>query len=368
VLSDLVTRAGNLPAIPVRAAQAYAARADFLVGRAYQDLAARREVAPIRRREGLEVLEGNFQNHALLMSSAMALNDFTVLARTLPWSYRVFAVRGVDLDYFPLQWATWRRAVADFLSPALAGPITDVYDWLQAEHEAVAGLWRDPETFLFAPGGPPGELERKLTDLLLQGRRRACLNLAREAIRSLEDLRRFYQCAQNALYRVGERWEWGLIHPGDEHVATAGVLAVMAAHYPRVARSRVRRGLALVACVPGELHDLGSRMVADFLEMDGWEVIGMGANVPQEGLVQLARHARPNLLALSVNSAFNLGRAKRVIEVLQATPDLRHLRILVGGMAVNRFPGAWRRLNAHAAAEDAAGAAALATTWFAREA
>jgi methanogenic corrinoid protein MtbC1 len=35
-----------------------------------------------------------------------------------------------------------------------------------------------------------------------------------------------------------------------------------------------------LACVEGELHEVGARMASDFLEMAGFDVRFLGANVP----------------------------------------------------------------------------------------
>jgi hypothetical protein len=39
----------------------------------------------------------------------------------------------------------------------------------------------------------------------------------------------------------------------------------------------------VAACVSGELHEIGVRMLCDLLEMEGWNTIYLGANVPTAG-------------------------------------------------------------------------------------
>ena len=365
-LNDVLTRAALLPPVPERAADAYEARAELMAALVFQELAGRPETVAIRKGEGLEVMEGHYRNHILLMDSAFRLNSFELLARTLPWAYRVLAVRRVELDYLRLQLLTWRKAVQEYLSPALAAPILQSYDWLIAEHPTMTELWRSPETFLFAPAGPAAAVELEFTECLLQGERRACLQLAESAAHTPGGLATFYtDVLQNALCRVGQLWERGEITVATEHVATAIALAVTAALYPRVVQAQSTRGLAVVACTPNEQHEIGARMVADFLELAGWEVIHLGANVPQASLLQLLRRKRPFLLALSVNAMFNLGQCKRLIEAIRACPELGAIRIMVGGRALNSIPGLSGKLGGHGVATDAATATSLANSWWA---
>lgn len=62
----------------------------------------------------------------------------------------------------------------------------------------------------------------------------------------------------------------------------------------------------LVACVGGERHDLGARMVSDFYEMAGYSLRFLGANVEAERLSAILREDPPDLLGLSVTMTFNL--------------------------------------------------------------
>ena len=63
-----------------------------------------------------------------------------------------------------------------------------------------------------------------------------------------------------------------------------------------------RRGRsALVACAEGELHALGGRMVADFLDADGWDVLFVGALSPVERAGQYAAERGVDVVALSAS-------------------------------------------------------------------
>ena len=49
------------------------------------------------------------------------------------------------------------------------------------------------------------------------------------------------------------------------------------------------RGTAVLACAPGEHHDLGLLMLAVALRADGWRVEYLGADTPVESAVRVRR-------------------------------------------------------------------------------
>jgi MerR family transcriptional regulator, light-induced transcriptional regulator len=165
----------------------------------------------------------------------------------------------------------------------------------------------------------------------LEGNRREALRLAVE-----QGLERGVSAAELELHmivpaqrEVGRLWEENRISVAQEHLATSIsqlVLAHLYEHLPRPATNGLR---ALVACTPGELHDLGARIGADFLEMAGFQVQFMGANVATERLVEVVQQERPHLLGLSATMSFHLPALRATIAAVRAVSP--KLPIVVGG-------------------------------------
>ena len=60
------------------------------------------------------------------------------------------------------------------------------------------------------------------------------------------------------------------------------------------------KGNLVVTCVGNETHGLGSRMVLDFLEMDGWEVTYLGADTPHSDIISMLKERNARALLVSV--------------------------------------------------------------------
>jgi methanogenic corrinoid protein MtbC1 len=138
---------------------------------------------------------------------------------------------------------------------------------------------------------------------------------------------------------------------------------VMSQLVPRDAPiDRCGRGV-VVACVSGDLHEVGARMVGDFFELAGWDNYFCGANTPHAAIVQTVAERRPDVLALSVSMGSHLHVAQNLIDAVRADPRCTWVRILVGGRPFNVDPSLWRTIGADGSAADAEAAVALAGSW-----
>ena len=175
--------------------------------------------------------------------------------------------------------------------------------------------------------------ERYLRAALAGSRREALRLVIDEGVQRgvpIDVLRR--EVIQAAQHAIGELWEKNTIGVADEHVATTVSQLVLAHLYGHAEPVRPNGRSILVACVPGEQHEFPARLVADALDLAGFEVRFLGADVPAHALVQAAAAGRPDLVALSVTMRFNLPGLRDAVEALRASigPDLP---VVVGGHA-----------------------------------
>ena len=82
------------------------------------------------------------------------------------------------------------------------------------------------------------------------------------------------------LRTIGERWAAGELSVAEEHLVSEAVRSRLG-HLLGDAGGGVR-GVAVLACAPGERHELGLMMAAIALRRDGWKVVYLGADTPLE--------------------------------------------------------------------------------------
>ena len=157
---------------------------------------------------------------------------------------------------------------------------------------------------------------------------------------------------QPAQYRIGQLWEHNQITAAREHLATAITASMMVELVAATPRQTGTGACVLVACVQGELHDLGARMVADFLELDGIGVRFLGANVPTDSLLGLIKEEQPQLVVLSMTMPEHLDQLQEAIAGIRRATGAR-LPVLVGGQALEWMPDLVGRVDADLAGRDA---------------
>ena len=133
-----------------------------------------------------------------------------------------------------------------------------------------------------------------------------------------------------AQIEIGRLWQENEITVADEHLATAISQLVVSHLYRHLPPAAPKGKRVIVCCGEDELHEMGARMAADFLEMAGFDVRFLGANVPADSVAAMVRTTRPDVVVLSAATTFCFPGLRRTIAAVRAAggPDLP---ILVGG-------------------------------------
>ena len=216
-----------------------------------------------------------------------------------------------------------------------AAPVTDQADTIDAR---TAAAWH--QDFFAALADMD---EYRATDIVLR---------ARDS--GLSTQRILLEVIAPAQALVGEEWAAARFTVAREHAATAiSDRAIAALSHPTTS-GRSIRGRVTVACVDGEWHALPARLVAETLQLRGWQVDFLGAHVPTPHLIAHLHANGPDAVALSCSLATRLPAAHATIAACQAAG----VPVLVGGAAFGPDGRYARLLGADAWAPDADSAVA----------
>jgi MerR family transcriptional regulator, light-induced transcriptional regulator len=155
---------------------------------------------------------------------------------------------------------------------------------------------------------------------------RRAIDQALEGGLSIADV--YLEVLAPALQEVGHRWALGALNVAHEHYATVIAQSLLDRLSERRAVPPKDGRLALVTGTPEEQHALGPRIVADFLEDDGWETLLLGTGPPARDVVELVDQERPDLVALSTTTA---GVLPGVVELVSALAALEPRPLIVAG-------------------------------------
>ncbi|HEX6234809.1 MAG TPA: MerR family transcriptional regulator [Jiangellaceae bacterium] len=122
------------------------------------------------------------------------------------------------------------------------------------------------------------------------------------------------------LRELGDRWAAGRVTVAQEHFAAnliRGRLLGLAGDWGAGGSST-----AVLACLPGEHHDLGLLLLGILLERRGWQVTFLGADTPLDTLQASVQTLRPTLVVVTTVDESLFHNHARAIAALAATTPL----------------------------------------------
>jgi methanogenic corrinoid protein MtbC1 len=294
--------------------------------------------------------------HLAYLSEAISASDPSLFVDYVAWVQTLFDGLGFGDDVLRTTLECTRQILRETLPPSERASVEPV---LEAALARVRAAPETPASQLVA-GAPLVDLARDYLDVLLAGERRAASAMILDAVQGGVPIKDIYLYVFQPVQReVGRLWQLNRVSVAQEHYSTAATQLVMSQLYSHIFRT-ARRGRSLVAaCVGGELHEIGVRMVADFFEMEGWDTYYLGSNTPERAVLEAIDSRKADVLALSATMTFYVSAVAELIARVREgirTP----LRILVGGYPFLLAPDLWRQVGADGYAGDAQQAVVVA--------
>jgi DNA-binding transcriptional MerR regulator len=118
------------------------------------------------------------------------------------------------------------------------------------------------------------------------------------------------------LRELGDRWERGEASVAQEHFASIvirGRLLALARGWDRGNGPR-----ALLACAPGEQHELGLIVFGLALRQHGWSITYLGADTPIDTLAAAAEQLQPKAVILVALNSKNLSSLREALTKLSS--------------------------------------------------
>ena len=332
------------PRIPELARHAEAA-ADFVSGRLY---AKHPEYFERYGEKGRRACREDIVSHLAYIEGAIEAESSLPFTEYLRWLRAVLAARGIDDeslidsvrllgDYFEDHLEPHQKAL---LRRVLVEGVTALTDPRRSGADPAWQRWLPPAV----PAAEP------LTGHLTEGNLAAVRGVVRETqadgIGYVDMATRLFQ---PSLYRIGELWQQNRVSVAQEHLATAIVQNQLAQLYAAADVGPANGRRAVFACVEGNQHAIGLRMVCDAFELAGWEVQYLGANLPLPALIAQVATLKPHLVGLSASLAQQIPTLRTTILALRAEfdqPGRQCPEIMIGGLATNQIESVWRSLEA----------------------
>jgi methanogenic corrinoid protein MtbC1 len=123
-----------------------------------------------------------------------------------------------------------------------------------------------------------------------------------------------------------------------------------------------RIGKYLLGTVAGDIHDIGKDIVAFMLDINGFEVIDLGVDVPVQTFVQKLKETNATIVGLSGFLTLAFDAMKETIDAFKAAGLRNNVKIMIGGGQID--DDVRKYTGADAYRPDAVAAVTLAKEWL----
>ena len=206
-------------------------------------------------------------------------------------------------------------------------------------------------------------MSKKLVNAIADMKEEEALDLVREMVAGGSGPMAILDAAREAMTVVGQRYDEGtyflpeLMLAGEMMNQITDVVKPELAKLPEIKH----RGKVIIGTVEGDIHDIGKDIVTFMLDVNGFEVLDLGVNVPVQKFVEAIQDFEPQVVGLSGFLTLAFDAMKETVEAIKSAGLRNGVKIMVGGGQVNEKIQEYAGADAYG--KDAMAAVALATEW-----
>ena len=176
-------------------------------------------------------------------------------------------------------------------------------------------------------------MSKKLVNAIAEMREQEALGIAREMVEGGSDPMEVLDAAREAMGIVGQRYEEGTYFLPE--LILAGVMLNQIAEIvkPELAKApkEKRHGKVVMGTVEGDVHDIGKDIVVFMLDVNGFEVLDLGVDVPAQKFVEAVGDFQPQVIALSGFLTLAFDAMKDTVAAIEAAGLRDGIKIMIGG-------------------------------------
>ncbi len=170
--------------------------------------------------------------------------------------------------------------------------------------------------------------------------------------------------AREAMTIIGARFEQGEYFLPELIIAGELMRRLGDLVKPRLAAqvtSGAPLGKVVIGTVAGDIHDLGKDIVIFMLDVNNFQVVDLGVDVPAGKFVAAIKEHKPEVIGLSGFLTLAFEQMQRTVEAIAAAGLRDQVKIMIGGAIMDAKAASF--VGADAYGKNAAEAVSLAKSW-----
>jgi methanogenic corrinoid protein MtbC1 len=206
-------------------------------------------------------------------------------------------------------------------------------------------------------------MSKKLVNAIADMKEGEAIKLAKEMVDGGSDPAEILGAAREAMGIVGQRYEEGTYFLPE--LILAGVMLNQIADIvkPQMAKAAEvkRHGKVLIGTVEGDIHDIGKDIVVFMLDVNGFEVLDLGIDVPAQKFVEAIKEFQPQVVGLSGFLTLAFDAMKDTVEAIKKAGQRDKVKIMIGGGQISDEIKKYTGADAYG--KDAMAGVSLAKGW-----
>jgi methanogenic corrinoid protein MtbC1 len=208
-------------------------------------------------------------------------------------------------------------------------------------------------------------MSNELVDAMANMREQEALTLAEKMLHDGEDPLRVLELCREAIEIVGKQFELGKYFLPELVLAGEMLKKISKMAEPFLEQdSEVRTerlGKVVIGTVEGDIHNIGKDIVTFLLDVNGFEVHDLGVDVPAQRFVEAIKEVQPEVVGMSALLTLAFESLKSTVETIKEAGLRDHVKIMIGGGAVDEEVREYSGADAYG--EDAMAAVNLSKEW-----
>jgi methanogenic corrinoid protein MtbC1 len=207
-------------------------------------------------------------------------------------------------------------------------------------------------------------MNQDLINLIADLKEEETLALVRELIQGGINPLDILGDARSAMELVGKRFETGEYFIPDLLMAGEILKGISAIVKPllEAGQADLKKGRVMIGTVAGDIHDIGKDIVTFMLEVNGYDVLDLGIDVPISVFIEKTQEFKPQVVGLSGFLTLAFDSMKKTVEALEQAGLRDSLKIMIGGGQMDEEVRKYARADAYG--KDAVAAVNLCRQWI----
>ena len=207
-------------------------------------------------------------------------------------------------------------------------------------------------------------MSQQLVEAIADMREEEALELVSEMVESGSEPMAILDATREAMDLVGQRYDEGTYYLPELVLAGEMLNQIMDLVKPQLTEAQAikRRGKVVIGTVEGDIHDIGKDIVTFMLDVNGFEVLDLGVDVPALKFTDAIRDFQPQVVGLSGFLTLAFDAMKETIDAISEAGLRDNVKIMIGGGQINEQVK--EHTGADAYGRDAMTAVNLAKDWI----